>query len=164
VSACATRLLLVDDERELVTYLSKRFSKKDLAVCGVTSGKAAVEEVNLAVFDVAILDLKMPEMDGLVTLRSLKRVQPLLQVIVLTGHGTIAAALESGREDAYMFIEKPYDFERLVLLVREAHEYRRRLQRQRFEEERSAILTAVPSPREGADLIEALRRAYEQEP
>jgi len=157
-----TRLLLIDDEEELVNYLSKRFKMKGLDVQGANSGPAALELAQQSTFDVAVLDLKMPEMDGLEVLGALKEEQPFLQVIMLTGHGSIDSALESGRRDAFKFLSKPYEFEKLLEVVGEAHAERRRFLHERFQEELEDMVAQSLSPREIMDETQRLRRLYEQ--
>ena len=130
-----TRVLLVDDEVELVTYLEKRLSNKGFVVTGVCAGRDALALAESTVFDVAVVDLRMPEMSGLEVLRRLKEMQPFLKAIVLTGHASIDTALESGTHDAFRYLEKPHDFAKLVRLLREAHQARRAEQQQCYEEE-----------------------------
>jgi DNA-binding NtrC family response regulator len=88
------------------------------------SGEEAVEVANNEDFDVAVVDLKMPGMDGVETQKRLKKVQPFLQSIVLTGHGTIDTALESGKEDAFKYLLKPIEYDNLVETINEAYEHK----------------------------------------
>ena len=88
------RVLLVDDEETLIEYLSKRLLKQGFTVKAAFSGEEAVTVAKGQQFDVAVVDLKMPGMDGVETQRKLKDIQPFLQCIVLTGHGSIESALE----------------------------------------------------------------------
>lgn len=157
-----TRLLLIDDEEELVNYLSKRFKLKGIEVHGVNSGPDALDAAQSDTFDVAVLDLKMPEMDGLEVLKGLKELQPHLQVIMLTGHGSIDSAHESGRYDAYKFLSKPYEFEKLIELVVDAHAAKRSTQRSLFEEELEELTTQNLSPRDFMEESRRIRELYEQ--
>ncbi|MBW2109385.1 MAG: response regulator, partial [Deltaproteobacteria bacterium] len=86
-------------------------------------------------FDVAVVDLKMPGIDGVETQRRLKEVQPLLQCIVLTGHGSIESALESGQEDAFTYLLKPADHDTLVAAIQEAYKKKVALQEEKFKQQ-----------------------------
>ena len=103
------RVLLIDDEETLVEYLSKRLLREGYLVKATFSGEEAIEVANNDDFDVAVVDLKMPGMDGVETQKRLKKIQPFLQSIVLTGHGTIDTALESGKENAFKYLLKPIE-------------------------------------------------------
>ena len=118
------RILLVDDEQELVDYLAKRLTKKGHQVVGVTSGEAAMEQVGSNIFDVAVVDLKMPRMDGIELLTRMEEAQPFLQPIMLTGHGSMDTAFESGRHQAFRFLIKPYEFDALMEVIHQAREHR----------------------------------------
>ncbi|MBL7204197.1 MAG: response regulator, partial [Desulfobacteraceae bacterium] len=81
------RVLLIDDEETLIEYLSKRLLREGFTVKATFSGEEAVEVATNEDFDVAVVDLKMPGIDGVETQQKLKKIQPFLQSIVLTGHG-----------------------------------------------------------------------------
>ena len=156
------RILLVDDEQELVDYLAKRLRKKGHEVVGVTSGKEAIEQVTTQIFDVAVLDLKMPEMDGIEVLKHLKEAQPYLQVVMLTGHGSMDSALESGRHDAFRFLVKPYEFEGLQETLDEANAQKKKDQRQAFQDELRELIAHTTEPHELMHETNRLRKYYEQ--
>jgi DNA-binding NtrC family response regulator len=117
----AARVLLIDDEGTLLKYLSRQLVHEGFSVVTAESGEKALEAAMGQVFDVAVVDLKMPGMDGVETQRRLKKIQPFMQCIVLTGHGSIQTALESGKQDAFQYLLKPADHEELVKTIREAH-------------------------------------------
>jgi DNA-binding NtrC family response regulator len=121
------RLLIVDDEKRFVETLSKRLTARGLFVEGATSGQEAVALLQLRPFDVALLDFRMPGMDGLATLREMKKTQPLLQVILLSGNASIHTAVEAMRLGAVDYLLKPADIEDVLGKVEEAYE-RKRLQ------------------------------------
>ena len=163
MSEAEIRILLVDDEPELVDYLGKRLKRKGYEVVGVNSGKAALEQVKSRLFDVAVLDLKMPEMDGIELLTLLKEQQPCLQAIMLTGHGSMDAALESGRHDAFRFLVKPYDFNGLSETIKEAFEDGCRHKKELFDAElQEAIAHFSTAPHELIRETARLRKKYEQ--
>ncbi len=156
------RILLVDDELEIVDYLAKRLKKKGHEVEGATSGMAALELLKDHAFDVAVLDLKMPEMDGIELLRRLKEEQPYLQVIMLTGHGSMDNALESGRNDALHFMVKPMEFDRLLEAIEEGFEQKRKEQGEAYQAElKELIAHSAAAPHELIHETERLRAKYE---
>lgn len=157
------RLLLVDDEEDLVTFLAHRLRKRDVEVTMALSGGEAVAAATDLAFDVAIVDLKMPDMDGISVMEKLRELQPYLEVIMLTGHGTHDSAWEAGRLQAFRYLLKPYDFEELHgLIVTAAAGKRRRMQRE-FDEKLNALMSSTTSARDIIEESEKLRREYEQE-
>jgi DNA-binding NtrC family response regulator len=134
------RVLLVDDEVEFVRALAKRLKAKGLTVEASGDGESAVEKVKQSDFDVIVLDLAMPGMDGLETLKRLREVNPDLQVILLTGHGTIKLGVEAMKEGATDFLEKPAEFSELLAKIREASARRLVLVEKRREEQVADIL------------------------
>lgn len=139
------RVLLVDDEDELVDFLSKRLLRAGFAVRAASSGAEAVLIAEAEDFDVAVVDMRMPGLDGIDTQRLLKQARPFLQTVVLTGHGSLDTALESGRQDAFRYLEKPVEHEILVQTIREAAERKRATQTERFREEVAAVMERVSS-------------------
>lgn len=152
------RVLLVDDEEELIEYMSKRLLREGFMVRCAGSGEKAIAVAAKEDFDVAVVDLKMPGMDGLETQRGLRERRPMMQCIVLTGHGSIESALESGRQDAYKYFQKPADHDELVAAIREAGESKREEQRRQFLEEVQEIATAYGTPGAIHEAVEELRR------
>jgi two-component system NtrC family response regulator len=129
------RVLLVDDEENLIEYLSKRLLKQGFTVKAAFSGEDAVKVANQEHFDVAVVDLKMPGIDGVETQKKLKEIQPLLQCIVLTGHGSIESALESGQKDAFNYLLKPVDHDTLVAAIKDAYKKKMEVQEKKFKEQ-----------------------------
>jgi two-component system NtrC family response regulator len=158
-----TRVLLVDDEQDLVEFLAQRLRKRAFAVHEATSGPDAVAIARDHVVEVAIVDIKMPHMDGIAVVKELHRLQPYLKAIVLTGHGSHETALEAGRLDAFRYLLKPYDFDQLVEQIEAAAAERRAGLRADFEEKLAAVLDSNASPREIMAESERLRREYEQD-
>jgi DNA-binding NtrC family response regulator len=113
-------VLLVDDEVPFVETMSKRLSKRQLMVLPAYTGREALEMLGTNAVDVVILDVKMPGMDGIQTLRQIKQTYPLVEVIMLTGHATIETAVEGMRLGAFDYLMKPCEIEELLAKVGEA--------------------------------------------
>ena len=156
------RVLLVDDEEELVSHLVKRLVARGVSAAGVLDGDAAVVAATEQTYDVAIVDLKMPGMGGIELLESLKKLQPFLEVIMLTGHGSLGSAFESGRLDAFGFLNKPYEFDKLCGKISEAFDKKQKALRAAYEEELDAIIGSSSTPRDILEATQRLRKKYEQ--
>ena len=119
-------VLLVDDEVPFVETMTKRLEKRDLNVNTAFSGREALEVLDKnRNTDVVILDVKMPSMDGIETLREIKKLFPLTEVVMLTGHGTIESAIEGMKRGAYDYLLKPCEIDQLMLKVEEATQKKR---------------------------------------
>lgn len=115
------RVLLIDDEVGYVNVLANRMIKRGLVVEKAVSGAQAIQAVRRKDFDVAILDLKMEDMDGIEVLRILKQMDERMAVIMLTGHGSQTAAKEGIKHGAFDYLLKPCDLEDLLEKIREAY-------------------------------------------
>ncbi|MFZ5770206.1 MAG: response regulator [Thermodesulfobacteriota bacterium] len=114
------KVLLVDDEEEFCNMLSERLETRGLKVNAVLSGEDAVKRVEDQNFDAIILDLAMPGIDGLETLRRIKEKRPDLEILMLTGHGTVKSGIEAMKLGAEDFLEKPVDMKVLLEKISEA--------------------------------------------
>ena len=112
------KVLIVDDEKSIRDSLEKLLSYEDYAVLTAPEGTAAIDAVRNEVVDIVLLDIKMPGMDGIEVLEELKRMEPFLPVIIISGHGNIDTAVKATKLGAYDFIEKPIDLDRVLLTVR----------------------------------------------
>lgn len=115
-----TNVLLVDDEAPFVSALAKRLTKRGLHVTTASSGDEALGFLDQIDADVIVLDIRMPGLDGLETLAEIKRRDPDVEVIMLTGHGTSDDVVEGMSLGAFDFLVKPCDVELLRQLVEEA--------------------------------------------
>ncbi len=120
VKSKGTRLLLVDDEEGYVTVLAKRLTKRNFQVKTALSGVEAIRILRNESFDLAVLDLKMEDMDGIEVLKVFKAMEPKMPVIILTGHGSETAAREGMEFGAFDYLVKPCDLAELVERIREA--------------------------------------------
>ncbi len=116
------RVLLVDDEERFRVTLEKILAAQGLEVASRASGTAALEELGNQAYDVVLLDIRMPEMDGIETLKEIKRRHPEVEVIILTGHASLDAALEIIKLGGYDYLLKPCPLEELLLKIDGAHE------------------------------------------
>lgn len=130
------RLLLVDDEPELLESLATALARRGMTVTTAESGEAALRLIGAQGFDVALLDAKMPGMDGITLLRLIKKAQPLVEVLVLTGHPSMGMAVEGLREGAVDFLMKPQSPDVLATKIRDAN--RMRQVRVRLHQEQAA--------------------------
>jgi len=115
------RLLLVDDEQGYVQVLCKRMARRDIRVTAALSGSEAIQRLRREEFDVAVLDLKMEDMDGIEVLKVFKKMDPAMPVIMLTGHGSETAAREGMEYGAFDYLTKPCDLEELLEKILQAH-------------------------------------------
>ena len=118
------KLLLVDDEIKFLQSIAKRLEIKGFDVITTSNGKDAIEVAEKNLFDVALVDFQMSGMDGSQVLKALKERHKYLEIIMLTGHATIDSAVECTKLGAFKFLEKPYNFEELVEVIKEAYQER----------------------------------------
>ncbi|MEN8691705.1 MAG: response regulator [Desulfobacterales bacterium] len=114
-------VLLVDDEAPFLETLSKRIAKRNLKVSTALSGSEALDKLKAgggaSNYDVVILDVKMPGMDGLETLAAIKQKHPNMEVIMLTGHATVESAIEGMKTGAFDYLMKPCDIDLLLAKI-----------------------------------------------
>jgi DNA-binding NtrC family response regulator len=135
------KILLVDDEKPFVETRMKRLKKREIDVVPAYDGLEALDclEKNSGI-EVVILDIKMPNMDGMTALKEIKSKFPLVEVIMLTGHATIESGIEGMKMGAFDFLMKPYDTEELIVKVNEAAK-RKRDQEEKIMEARIQAIT-----------------------
>ena len=137
------RLLIVDDEEEFLTALQERLEMRDFQVTTAPDGEAALARCVDDKFDLALVDLKMPGMDGKELLTRLKAEHEFLEVIILTGHGSLTSAVDCAKLGAFSYLPKPYELDELLGVLRDA--YAQRLRRkleaaEAHEQERLEVL------------------------
>ena len=118
------RVLLVDDEEPYVNVLRKRMAKRNIDVTAALSGSAAIQALRKSDFDIALLDLKMEDMDGIEVLKIIKKMAPEIKVIMVTGHGSEQAARDGIALGAFDYLTKPCDLNELLAKIHEAYESR----------------------------------------
>jgi len=116
------KVLLVDDEEGYVNVLAKRMTKRQVDVSIALSGSEAIQTLRKKDFDVAVVDLKMEDIDGIEVLKIFKKMDPELPVVMLTGHGSEKAARDGLALGAFDYLTKPCDLEDLLATITKAAE------------------------------------------
>lgn len=134
------RVLIVDDEVEFTEVLSQRMQSRGIAVDTAAGGREALEKARDHCYDAIVLDLAMPEMDGMETLKHLLGENPDLQVIVLTGYATVEKGVEAIKLGAMEFLKKPAELKELIEQIHRAQAKKMLLVEKRVEERMKDIL------------------------
>jgi DNA-binding response OmpR family regulator len=116
------KVLIVDDEPDFLETIIKRLQARNIDVTGAESGMQALELIGDRDFDVVILDVKMPGLDGIDTLREIKKKKPLLEVIMLTGHASVESGIQGMQLGAFDYVMKPVALDELLEKMRQAYE------------------------------------------
>ena len=170
----AMRILVVDDQQDILDSVGSDLSDLGHHLHLVQSGEEALETLQREVVDVVITDLKMPHMDGFEVLRRIKKISPHTEVIMITGHGDINAAVQAMREGAFDFLTKPVRLRELMaslertmryhVLRRENERYQKRLEHLTRQEKEQfgldAIIGQSAAIREVMERIEQVRHSY----
>jgi len=118
------RVLVVDDEEEFLNHLVKRLKQRELDVRGVLSGEEAIASIREKPVEVVVLDVRMPGMDGIETLKEIKKIDPLVEVIILTGYADSDTAVEVMELGAFDYLMKPMDLDDLIYKIQDANQNR----------------------------------------
>ncbi len=116
------KVMIVDDEVDFLETIVKRLKARGIDVAGVESGYKALEVLDGSSPDVIILDVKMPGMDGIETLREIKKKKPQTEVIMLTGHASVESGIQGMQLGAFDYVMKPVALDELLEKVRQAYE------------------------------------------
>ena len=149
------RILIVDDEPGIRQSLKGVFEDEGFATESVSSGEECLRKITESTFDLVLLDIWLPGIDGIETLRRMRDVSPSTRVIMISGHATIATAVAATKLGAYDFIEKPFSLEHALLVARNAVSHKQLEQaheilRHQFEERFNIVGESIP--------IKALRK------
>lgn len=135
------RVLLVDDEEDFTDTLVSRLKKRQIAVEGVYSGQQALAHLQTHPVDVVVLDVRMPDMDGIETLQEIKARYPLIEVLMLTGHANMEVAIEGMQLGAFDYLMKPIEIDQLLYKIQDAYQKKSiqdmKIERQRQSSKRS---------------------------
>lgn len=143
-------LLFVDDEEQFLESMSKRLEAREFNVTGVNRGEKAIEAARSNPLDIALVDLKMPGIDGEETLKELKKEHPWMEIVILTGHGSIDSAVGCTQSGAHSYLQKPCDLDQLLEVLKEAYK-KRVMNKNKIEEQRMNEMLKISqsnSPRE----------------
>jgi len=143
-------LLIVDDEVQFLESISKSLEVRDFNVIAVDRGEKAIEAARKNPIDVALVDLKMPGINGEETLKVLKAEHKWMEIVILTGHGTIDSAVECTKSGAFSYLQKPCSLEELLDSLKNAYK-KKVMNRKRIEEKKMDELLKISlssSPRE----------------
>jgi len=145
-----SKILLVDDEVIFTKNMNRLLDARGYRATAVNSGAEAIRALQSEDFDVVVLDLKMPGMDGLTTLKEIKKLGLFTQTLILTGHGSIDSALEAIKLGAYDYLTKPCQISELVEKIEGAWETKDELKKKDIQEK---IQRVVESPRDAKHLF-----------
>ncbi len=156
------KLLIVDDEEKFLSATAERLGLRDFDVTTATEGNQAIRAAKKGKFDMAILDLRMPGMDGMELLQILKKKHKFLEVIILTGYASVDSAVEATKLGAFSYLEKPYNFEKLLEVLKEAYEtrLRKKFEHDKKRTEEIELLAMGSSP---MGIFRSLRRLDDDE-
>ena len=129
------RVLVVDDEEEFLNHLVKRLKQRELDVRGVLSGEEAIASIRQKPVEVVVLDVRMPGMDGIETLKEIKKIDPLVEVIILTGYADSDTAVEVMELGAFDYLMKPMDLDDLIYKIQDAYQNRQFRQKSSLNED-----------------------------
>ncbi len=119
------RILVVDDEQGMLKYLNKLLSENGYDISLADHGVAGLMEVGQKDFDLILLDIKMPQMDGMEFLERVKKTKPHIPIVIMTGHGTIETAIKAMKLGAYDYINKPFEIDEILIVIDKALEKKR---------------------------------------
>lgn len=151
------KLLIVDDEEAFLNAIARRLEMRGFIVSKASRGAEALELANKEQFDLALVDLKMPGMDGQELLAVLKKEHRFIEVIILTGHGSLDTAVECTKLGAFGYLPKPYEIDRLLETLRDAYEAR---MKKKFDAD-EARMEAISKAALGESPLGILRRLRE---
>ena len=118
-------VLIVDDEEKIIESLEGILSDDGFEVLHAFNGYEALKKIETESPDIVLLDIWMPGMDGIETLKEIKKVYPTLPVIIITGHGSIESAVDATKSGAFDFLEKPLSIDRVIVTINNALNFRR---------------------------------------
>ena len=155
------RLLIVDDEERFLRTLAQRLTMRDFDVTTASDGEKAIQAARNVPFDLALVDLKMPGMGGEKVLELLKDQDPFIEVVILTGHGSIDSAVECTKLGSYHYLQKPCETEELLTVLRKA--YQRRVQQKlQLDEQKLTELLGTVSSESPLGILRKLRDIEEK--
>jgi DNA-binding NtrC family response regulator len=156
------KLLIVDDEVQFLDSIAQRLELRDFEVAKASRGEDAIAIARREKFDLALVDLKMPGIDGKQLLEKLKQEHNFLEVVILTGHGSLESAVECTKLGAFGYLPKPYELDDLIGVLKDA--YAARLKK-KFQTDRARIqkLTEIAMGSSPLGILRAMRELDDEE-
>lgn len=149
-------LLFVDDEERFLKSMTQLLEAGGFNVIAVNRGEKAIEAARNHPVDIALVDLKMPGIDGEETLRALKKEHQWMEIVILTGHGSIDSAVQTTKEGAYLYLQKPCDLEDLLEALKNAYK-KRVMNKNAIEEKRMNELLKVSQSSSPRNILKRLK-------
>ena len=155
-------LLIVDDEEQFLHSISRSLEMRDFNVTAVNRGDKPLEVAGTQPVDIALVDLKMPGMDGQETLEALKKQHPWMEIVILTGHGTIDSAAACTRAGAFSYLQKPCEFDRLLETLAQAFK-QRVMNKKQIEEKKMDSMLRISMGLSPREILNKLREIDQSE-
>jgi DNA-binding NtrC family response regulator len=155
-------LLIVDDEEQFLASISKSLELRGFNVVTVSRGEAALDVARNQPIDIALVDLKMPGLDGEATLKALKKEHTWMEVVILTGHGSINSAASCTREGAYAYLQKPCELDQLMITLTTAYK-KHVMSKKMIEEEKLNSMLKISMGNSPREILKKLREFDKQE-
>jgi DNA-binding NtrC family response regulator len=149
-------LLIVDDEVQFLNSIRKSLEAREFNVIAVDRGEKAIEAARKNLIDVALVDLKMPGINGEETLKVLKAEHRWMEIVILTGHGTIDSAVECTKKGAFSYLQKPCSLEELLDSLKDAYK-KKVMNRKKIEEKKMDEMLKVAYSGSAREILRRLR-------
>jgi DNA-binding NtrC family response regulator len=149
-------LLIVDDEVQFLNSIRKSLEAREFNVIAVDRGEKAIEAARKNLIDIALVDLKMPGINGEETLKVLKAEHRWMEIVILTGHGTIDSAVECTKKGAFSYLQKPCSLEELLDSLKDAYK-KKVMNRKKIEEKKMDEMLKVAYSGSAREILRRLR-------
>jgi len=150
-------LLIVDDEKQFLDSISKRLSVRGFNVIAVDRGEKAIAAAKSYPIDVALVDLKMPGINGEETLKALKKEYKWMEIVILTGHGSVESAVECTQSGAYSYLQKPCELDDLLHVLINAYK-KKVMNRKSIDEKKMNELLKIAIGESPREILDSLRK------
>ncbi len=150
-------LLIVDDEEQFLESIGKRLSVRGFNVIAVDRGEKAIEAAKENSIDIALVDLKMPGINGEETLKSLKQEYRWMEIVILTGHGSVESAVECTQSGAYSYLQKPCELDKLLDVLVSAYK-KKIMNRKNIDEQKMDSLMKMAIGKSPMDILQNLKK------
>jgi len=149
-------LLIVDDEEQFLSSISKSLTVRDFNVIAVNRGEKAIKAARENPIDIALVDLKMPGISGEETLKALKNEHKWMEIVILTGHGSVESAVETTKSGAYSYLQKPCKLDDLLETLKNAYK-KRVMNRHKIEEKKMSEILKLAQSNSPRDILQRLQ-------